>query len=149
MPINVILIGVDILLFSKFGAVPVVLNQSPKLFLPLVAIFGLWGQFLEELVFRGFLQEKISDLQAFFTKGAQGKIVHKVTRAAIQAFIYAAIQVNCYTGLIMRATKTVCDFVFAFSSGILKEQMQESLWPSLFFHFFNRSVFLTVTVFRR
>ncbi len=91
--------------------------------------------FIEEIFFRGFLQEKIRDIQTLLFKGQDDSKINKTIRVALQTFVFGALHYHPVQG-IFNFLLIPSSFVFGLISGFEKEE-QHSLCNSVAFHFSN------------
>lgn len=87
---------------------------------------------IEEIIFRGFIQEKIRDIQAYITQGNHNTTVQKTIRIFLQAILFGLCHYHVAQGIdnvaIILAT-TLLGYLF----GTLKEKSQD-LWSSMAIH---------------
>lgn len=94
--------------------------------------FGIFIPFLEEVTFRGFLQEKIGLVQKWIFKDKY-QTLQKVSRIALQSLIFGSLHYFYYSSLAANMIKIIACVGLGAIAGYLKEKT-DSLWPSFFFH---------------
>ncbi len=102
---------------------------------------------IEEIVFRGFLQEKIKDIQVLcFGKEAANSFINKIVRIALQALAFGLVHYHALQGL-FNIVVVIMTGLIGFSSGFLKEETN-ALGASISYHsLINTGVFGRVLVF--
>jgi membrane protease YdiL (CAAX protease family) len=106
--------------------------QSPMKFLRVFFVISCLAPVVEEVVFRGFLQEKIRDIQTIFFKERAQQTISKITRVVIQALLFAVCHfepllkwANLYIILIT--------FCLGVQLGITKEK-EKNIWACMTLH---------------
>lgn len=110
--------------------------SSPHKALYFIFQLCIAAPFLEEALFRGFLQEKIRDVQVclFGKEGDSGK-VHIITRVALQAIAFGAVHYQAVWGLFniyVVSTAGLLGFTFGFTKEIdmIREEFRKKLIES-------------------
>jgi membrane protease YdiL (CAAX protease family) len=106
--------------------------ESPSKFLRIFLRIIYISPVIEEIIFRGFLQEKIRDIQVILFKGNEDSTLCKVIRVIIQSLLFACVHFHPLQGLanipILMGT-----FIFGFYMGLNKER-EKTLWTSITIH---------------
>jgi len=102
---------------------------------------------VEETIFRGFLQEKLQNLQAYVLGEKEANsYLHRTIRVVAQAIIFGICHYHPEQGSSNRAIMISTGLV-GFCLGEVKED-HKNLWGSSFYHaYFNASVLTRVFVF--
>jgi membrane protease YdiL (CAAX protease family) len=103
-----------------------------KLSSPWTALYAVFraaivAPFIEETIFRGFLQEKVRDIQAYVWGQDSDHVIHKIGRVAIQAVIFGAAHLHSSHDPATNLLVFVVTGMLGFYWGLRKEK-EGNLW---------------------
>lgn len=106
---------------------------NPWALLTLVFRICIIAPITEEIFFRGFLQEKIRDVQAFVTNGKHNTSTQKTIRVGLQAIIFGL----CHYGEEQGSANKVIVFLTGYLGYIFgkRKEKTKDLWSSMALHF--------------
>ncbi len=106
--------------------------DSPVKFLRIFLRITYVAPLIEEIIFRGFLQEKIRDVQAILFKDKEETTISKIIRVVIQALVFSLCHFHPLQGL-ANIPILIGTFIFGFYMGLNKEK-EKTLWTSMTIH---------------
>lgn len=108
---------------------------------------GIIAPIIEEIIFRGFLQEKIKNIQVLcFGEAAVNSTIHKMMRVALQALIFGFAHYHALQGL-TNIIIILGTGLFGFGCGFIKER-NDTLGESISYHsLVNSTIFARVLLF--
>lgn len=118
---------------------------------PLAAIYAVFricviAPIIEETIFRGFLQEKIRDIQVYIWGEKADNKVHQETRVVLQAIPFGALHYHVSHGL-FNVVIILVTGVWGYLMGVQKEKAKDShLWRSIAMHSHLNTAVTTRTI---
>jgi membrane protease YdiL (CAAX protease family) len=106
--------------------------ETPFRFLRIFSRITIIAPVVEEVVFRGYLQEKIRDVQTFLLGNAANGTISKIVRVVIQALVFAFCHFHPLQGL-SNVPILMGTFLFGFYAGMQKEK-KGTLWTNMTIH---------------
>jgi membrane protease YdiL (CAAX protease family) len=138
LKVNVIF-GIMAKLFGSDGARQIPLRmllqsfyESPMKFLKIFFRISVVAPIIEEVIFRGFIQEKIGDIQTLVFKQDTQQTICKITRVVLQALIFAGCHFHPLLGL-ANVPILLGTFFFGFYMGLNKEK-EKNVWAGMTIH---------------
>ncbi len=108
-------------------------HENYAQFFKVVLRINFIAPLIEEIIFRGFVEEKIRDIQVIVFKGNADTLRCKLFRVALQASLFAACHFSSSLGL-ANIGLFAGTFIFGLYAGGVGKEKDHTLWQGVIFH---------------